>query len=318
MTEEDWTGNMPGNSSELDGLLRAVFGSAVRLAGCQVANQQVDYTVFLAQLRHPDLEVVIKLAGPAAQMAGTFDRTAAIYRRVAAVPELPAPEVLAVDTTMVAWPWRYLILRALPGTPWDDLREQLDPVDQDQMRRQIGEAAARLHQIEFPAFGELDQNGQVAPPAQPVLPALKAHAARIIPNRRMVDLFLAVLDERPEQFSAVPGAGLCHEDLHGANLLFQQSAGQWRLSAVLDFDKAWAGPGESDLARLELWRGMTSPAFWAGYRSIRTVDDGYAQRRPVYQLLWCLEYAQHTSQHLDDTRRVCQELGCEAPVRFDL
>ena len=155
----------------------------------------------------------------------------------------------------------------------------------------------------------MDANEQISSPDLSLLSALKRHAARIISNRRLQEFFLSALEQRSAWFEPVRDAGLCHEDLHGSNILFAQSSGQWRLSAILDFDKAWAGPPESDLARLELWRGMTSPDFWAAYRTFQDVEDGYFQRRPVYQLLWCLEYARQTPEHLADTRRVCQELG---------
>lgn len=42
---------------------------------------------------------------------------------------------------------------------------------------------------------------------------------------------------------------------------------------------------------------------------------GYAERRAMHQLLWCLEYAHPTRQHLADTARVCAALGL-APVSF--
>ncbi len=84
---------------------------------------------------------------------------------------------------------------------------------------------------------------------------------------------------------------------------------------MLDFDKAWAGCGESDLARLELWRGMTGDGFWQGYTSLLPIPAGYADRRPLYQLLWCLEYARPTPEHIADTAAVCATLGIP-PIVF--
>jgi len=45
------------------------------------------------------------------------------------------------------------------------------------------------------------------------------------------------------------------------------------------------------------------------------VARGYEGRRPLYQLLWCLEYADASAQHAADTVRVCAELGI-APITF--
>jgi aminoglycoside phosphotransferase (APT) family kinase protein len=298
-------------------LLKATIGEQVKVVGYQVANYQQDYRVLLARLRHPNLKVVIKLAGPAAQMASQFERTAAIYRLVRQSTTIPMPEVIACDTTFQAWPWRYLILTYLPGTEWRLLRRRLPEAEKALAYREIGAAVGQLHSIEFPDFGLIDGNGQVSQSDPSGLAALRKHAARIIPTPRLQEAFLAALEQHSTCFEQMPGAGLCHEDLHHSNILFTKRAEQWRLAAILDFDKAWAGPTESDLARLEIWRGMTSPDFWDSYRALRTVDDGYLQRRPIYQLLWCLEFARSTPDHLADTRRVCQELGRPVIESFD-
>jgi len=84
---------------------------------------------------------------------------------------------------------------------------------------------------------------------------------------------------------------------------------------VIDFDSAWAGCSESDLARLELWRGMMGEGFWETYQNYVPVSARYPERRPIYQLLWCLEYARPTAQHLADTKRICATLGI-TPVTF--
>ncbi|HZS88003.1 MAG TPA: fructosamine kinase family protein [Chloroflexota bacterium] len=84
---------------------------------------------------------------------------------------------------------------------------------------------------------------------------------------------------------------------------------------VIDFDSAWAGCPESDLARLELWRGIVGDGFREAYGSHVPVSPRYPERRPILQLLWCLEYARPTPQHHADTARICAELGIE-PVTF--
>ena len=91
--------------------------------------------------------------------------------------------------------------------------------------------------------------------------------------------------------------------------------GNWHLAGVLDFDSAWAGNPESDLARLELWRGMMHPSFWSTYAAEHRVADSYASRRALLQLLWCLEYAHPTREHNAVTAGVCGELGIP-PIVF--
>jgi fructosamine-3-kinase len=62
---------------------------------------------------------------------------------------------------------------------------------------------------------------------------------------------------------------------------------------------------------------MTNARFWGAYIAIRPIEPLYRQRRPVYQLLWCIEFARPTSEHLADTQRLCAELGLPHLERFD-
>ena len=104
---------------------------------------------------------------------------------------------------------------------------------------------------------------------------------------------------------------LCHEDLNPNNLVFNIRDGQPELVGILDFESAWASTGESDLARLELWWMMAGTAIRQGYSEVADVATEYLMRRPLLQLLWCLEYAeQHASvEHQALTNGVCTELG---------
>ena len=60
-------------------LVRQKFGTKVEIVGMKLANRRTDYAVFLATLRFPSLEVVVKLAGPRAPYPYPFDRTAMFH-----------------------------------------------------------------------------------------------------------------------------------------------------------------------------------------------------------------------------------------------
>jgi aminoglycoside phosphotransferase (APT) family kinase protein len=296
-------------------LLRQALGSTVELVDFTITHRLHDYSVLLAQLRQPSIQVVVKLAGREAPLACPFDRTAALHCLVAARTCIPMPEVLAVDVSCEKVPWRYFIKRYIPGQEWAEVRGQMNEEELANTYRQIGEAVAQLHAIRFPAFGELAADGTIQSDTACLI-ALGDRARRFIKSERSRDLFLSVLDKNASLFAEVRHASLCHEDLHGHNILFHLKQGQWRLAAILDFDKAWAGHAESDLARLELWRGMVGRGFWGTYTKTHSLDPLYRRRRPIYQLLWCLEYARPTARHLADTNRVCAELGLASMEQF--
>lgn len=66
--------------------------------------------------------------------------------------------------------------------------------------------------------------------------------------------------------------------------------GGWRVTGLLDRDKAWAGPADSNVALMAFWGDMTGPAFWQTYRIAVSSNPGHQERVPIYHLLWCLEY----------------------------
>ncbi len=284
--------------------------------GAKAGNRQHDYLVLLVRLHKPAINVVIKLAGPGASMAGSFDRTAMLHHLVASQTTIPMPEILAVDVSYRTWPWRYLIKAYIPGQEWSVARRRMNMEELPDAYRQIGTAVAQLHSIHFPKFGELAADGSVEGDGQ-FPSAFRERAGRSIRNSGNRDLFLSVLDERKQLFQDIRQASLCHEDLHGHNLLFQRRRGQWRLVTILDFDKAWAGHHEIDLARLEFWRGMVGKEFWGAYEAVCPIAAEYESRRPIYQFLWCLEYARNTREHIRDTQRLCAQYGFPCPEDFE-
>ena len=84
-----------------------------------------------------------------------------------------------------------------------------------------------------------------------------------------------------------PSFSLTHGDLWGGNAAF---AALNKKTTPVFFDPApYIADAETDLAMSELFGGFPS-AFYEGYRSIRTIADGYAQRRAVYNLYHVLNH----------------------------
>jgi aminoglycoside phosphotransferase (APT) family kinase protein len=298
----------------LERLLREALQERATLRDWRLIVARQDYAVVEATLDEPAIGVVVKLAGPGAVLACPFERTIAIIRLVREQTQVPTFEALAADVSYRRWPWRYLVMSRAPGITWAGARAGTSTAEMYELRRHLGAVVAELHTVRFPACGEIDGEGIVAPSA-PLLDALAARARRRIADPRRLDVFLSALDDRSALFGGLRNGTLCHEDLNPNNILVAQQDGHWRVTAILDFDSTWSGSGESDLARLELWRGMKDEGFHEAYRAVEPVGTRYPERRPIYQLLWCLEYARATPRHLADTAAVCAELGI-APVAF--
>jgi len=300
---------------QLVALLKQTIGNRVELVRKTIVKQRLDYLVAVVWLRHPSMKLVVKLAEPGAAMASDFDRTAMLHRLVASRTTIAIPQILTVDVSCRDYPWRYLVRVYLPGREWWKVQHHLPAEELYSAYQQLGVAVAQLHSIHFPAFGELGVDGNLED-GQPFLDAFRKRAQHSIRNPRLLELFLPLLDMNKHLFQDVHGPCLCHEDLHAHNILFHFRHGRWQLVSLLDFDKAWAGHHEIDLARMEFWRGVIGPAFWPTYQSIIPIDSRYQQRRLIYQFLWCLEFAQPTPQHLNDTQALCAQLGLPPIASF--
>jgi aminoglycoside phosphotransferase (APT) family kinase protein len=223
---------------------------------------------------------------------------------------LPVPEPLAHDCSAAAVPWRWSITTRLPGHRWSDVRRGWSASEHADAWAALGRAVAALHSLTFAAYGEIDATGTVST-GRPYAAALATRAAQRIADRDHRARFVDLLAERADLFAAWRAPCLSHDDLNPTNLLLlpDPHTERWELSGLLDFDSAWAGDRESDLARLTLWEGMTGGPFWAAYGREGTLAPDEAERRLILQLLWCLEYAQPTARHHADTARICAALG---------
>ncbi|HEU4784968.1 MAG TPA: aminoglycoside phosphotransferase family protein [Ktedonobacterales bacterium] len=307
---------------DIEALARQVFGPKCRVLAWHSVTHGDDHAVVFATLVFPARVVVLKLADAAS--ATCFSREAAIQQRVARETTVPVCEALAVDDSCQRFPWRYLMMAHAPGMAWRDGLKRMSPHARYDIFRQLGEATAALHSLRYPHFGEVDSESPLSPWGRGLgeradfLSALVACARRRIANPAHVDLFVTVLQAHAGDFTSLTEPRLTHEDLNPNNLLLvpgDEPDDDWRLAAVLDFGSAWAGCHESDIARLELWRDMMDDGFTEGYTASQPIAADYPKRRPIYQLLWCLEYARPTSQHHADTARVCAALGIP-PVTF--
>jgi Ser/Thr protein kinase RdoA (MazF antagonist) len=240
---------------------------------------------------------------------------AGLARMVRANTAVPTYDVIGVDVTRRLWPWQYLIVTRLPGVTWAELYPRLDGPARAIAQRQIGRCAAELHSsLRFDAFGQVGPDGVVLD-GTTVVAALQRRALQRLTTPRYRAIITELLESRTGLFTNVSAPTLCHEDLNPYNVLFELHEGRPTLSGILDFESAWAGTGESDLARLELWWLTTGRPVREGYREVAPIAAGYLARRPILQLLWCLEYAEYNQspQHQAVTAAVCAELGM-API----
>ena len=304
---------LPGSAELADLARQAVqdaLGSAAAVEAAQTLQVGADGAVLLLRLRRSPRRLVLKLARPEHRAVTDLERTGAVMAR-ARRAGVPTAAVLAADAAGWLGGWQHLLQEHVAGRVWREVRPLLADEQLGSAHAQIATTLLALRSVRPAAFGELDRQGLPVPvPAGVALAQRVRLRVRRPAARRLAEQLLGRFDDL---LAEAPGPVLCHDDLHHQNLVFGGDADDCRLVGVLDWDKAWAGPAESDVARLAFWDDMTGPGFWSVYRAAVPPVDGEDERLVVHQLLWCLEYDVPTERHRADTVALVQRLGLPCP-----
>jgi len=285
--------------------VREVLGPKNTVRRVEILRAGLEQSVLRLTLAQPPCRLVLKVAGADTGQVN-FHRTATALS-LARSAGVPVPTVLAVDTSYRSGPWSYLMQEHVDGVEWRRLRPLLAPEQVRIAHREMATAVLAMQSLSFTSFGEFNAAGQ--PTGGDLLSCLRRRAELRVADPRRRTTFLDVLDRKSSLFANQTRSTLCHDDLQHTNLLFRSGRAGWQLAAVLDWDKAWAGPGESDIARMSFWDDMTGAGFWKLYDSVAPPAEGRSERALVYQLLWCLEYTVSTPRHIADTASVFRRLG---------
>lgn len=159
------------------------------------------------------------------------------------------PRTLAADFTRELIPRDYLFQTAMPGEPWKDRDNDLTPEQEEPLWRELARIARTIHAVEGEAFGHPHPGRQYASWSATVLDWLERcagdaereglDAAPIRAVREIASAHAELLDEieRPR---------LCHGDLWSFNTLIDRQTDPPRISAVLDYDRAYWGDPMAD------------------------------------------------------------------------
>lgn len=298
-------------------LTAAVLGPGCRVDGTRQIPSHAGHVVLVLTVSRPRRRLVLKAARGGAGAGSDFERTASLSA-LARAAGAPVPSVLSARTSPDPGGWSHLLQDHVDGVVWRDLHPSLPPEEVMRVHRQLAHAVLAVQTVGFGAFGELTGAGEPATAREPaglgLVQALHRRAGLRIRDPARRAMFDELLDDVAQLFPAGTGIGrsptLCHDDLHHGNVVLapKPAGGGWRLVALLDWDTAWAGPAECDVARMAFWDGMTGPGFWDVYRAAVPSSPGAAERALVHQLQWCLEHDADTPRHRADTAALVHRL----------
>ena len=231
--------------------------------------------------------------------------------------DIPVPECVARDTSESTIPEYYHILRKMKG--YAPAESSSKPAFRDlgenkkkQILYQVGRNMAKLHQIQFEAFGELRvENKELTVEKVDGWSDLfkdmisfwidqveGGEFDNLVPEiREAVENNLDIIED-------VETPVLVHREIDTKNILVEDG----ELTAILDWEACVAGHREFDLATTEgrmIAHSFSTDSIWEkyrkelykGYESIRNLKDGWRERRQLYLLYpMILEMAFHSEK----------------------
>jgi aminoglycoside phosphotransferase (APT) family kinase protein len=197
-------------------------------------------------------EYVLRLR-PAEKSGSAFQTEAELCARLA--ERVPVPQVLAVDLSRAVVDADYMLARRLPGVSLTRAWLRVAPAQRERLIDAFAGAMRELHAERFPAPGSF-----AAGELQPAASWQNYFAARFERRLAIVRRFasadrglLAAIDARWRQSGSAlnppgepPDACLVHRDIHFGNVLVEGD----RITGILDFEAAVAGPPDYELDQL--------------------------------------------------------------------
>ncbi|WP_329274953.1 phosphotransferase family protein [Streptomyces sp. NBC_00691] len=272
----------PPGSDNADGLaatrIRHVLGPAAVVRGTALSGglHNSARLLELSDGRH----LVLKTAPPAGTPALTHERgllgTEALFHRLAARAGARVPAVLHHEPAGPRTPAEWLLLSYVDGTTWDAARDRLTPADRAALRRRLGENLARIAGVTGQAYGYPQPGAGLSAPDWPTAFAAMLHAVLADADRFDVALpapagFLARLPARfGHRLAEVRRPALVHFDAWEGNVVLARTeTGPWRLSGLIDGERAFFGDPLAELVGLDpLGAAEDDADLMAGYGSV--------------------------------------------------
>ncbi len=213
-----------------------------------------------------------------------------IHRVIRQRTSVPVPEIIAADFSRGLLKRDFLLMERMPGTPLSE-SHGLGRLELDRLLGETGEALREVHAIHAGRHGYIGEH-QPAPAGASWTEAFVViwdFLLRDILNcggysASEADSMRRLLDGHLDKFTRSEPASLLHMDVWAQNIMTGPGG---KLTGLLDWDRALWGDPEIEFAVLD-YCGISEPAFWEGYGSVRD-NDSAARVRQLFYLLYELQ-----------------------------
>ena len=205
-----------------------------------------------------------------------------IHRQLRAHTSVPVAAILAYDDSHDDVPHDYVLMERLPGVPLTEA----PGAAMDRVLRTVGEHLAQTHAQRADTYGYIGAH-------RPMEPQPSWSEAFALMWRQLVEdiagvgcydrdeqrFVLELLDGYRDAFERPVPSCLLHMDIWHQNILVDPDSGA--VTGIVDWDRALWGDPEIEFAVLD-YCGISEPAFWEGYGSVRDTSDEARIRQLFY------------------------------------
>jgi aminoglycoside phosphotransferase (APT) family kinase protein len=160
---------------------------------------------------------------------------------------LPAPRFLHVDTSCTLIPYPYAIVEWREGILLRDLIFTNNEVAISKVMEEAGYYLGLLRKLRLPMGGFFKENLQIQPFALEdeyfgfVMQLLQDEVVAESLGKNLQDMVQQVVSACANSIPEMNDANLTHGDYDPANILVKEDQGEWKISAILDWEFAHSG-----------------------------------------------------------------------------
>lgn len=175
------------------------------------------------------------------------------------------PKTVFADFTHQICERDYVVQTFVEGTNWEEIKDALTQKENDRIWYEVGTIAKQICSITSKEFGP-------PPPAaqfetwggylMAYLTGLQTDMKEMGYTYSQVDGFIDLFGNHMELLNNIKTPRLVHGDLWEKNILISKKGGNWRVTGILDSERAYWGDEISEWIHTFI---KVSPSYWEGY-----------------------------------------------------
>ena len=245
-------------------------------------------------------ELLLRLDGDA--QSPRLAKEALIYRRLRRSTDVPCPEVLAFDRARDLVPADAMILTVPRGIKGSEIWDELSVDAREAVSEEAGRMCGAIHTLHWTGYGDFNVAtgtfGQYPRWTDLVLARVEHLTGKVLDGGMLppalVYAALTQLNDGDSVLTAASLPRLTHGNMDADNLLLEEREGEWRIAAIMGWERALTADAGYEFATMSMRRPerkSLADTFVHGYRERHALQIDLRSRIHLYRVVLHLEGA---------------------------